>query len=351
MQPIPFHPVHHLPRVPSSPTSYPSPSPCAALQITCVPLENGVLEFGTVTKDKRETTSGSEYQEVTRPYRRTVFMHDDWVDHRSTDRFFRSMTSILESGVLRARNKEVTYAVAFSLFLCFYNALAGGYTDFDNVKHAAVIQHLPVLSVPLSMFSLTAPSLGLLLVFKTNAAYGRWDNARRVWGDIINKCRSLVRQGNTFFVEDRYPGYGNFRDYRRRVAAETSAFTRCLRCFLRGKEDEKNLQIELKDLGFTPSEVAGYMKAANKQVYALQKIGGVPGARATSWPTASPPLPQQPHPPFQQQRHPYACGLFPSLPPQQRRHPCARGMRAFHLRYAHAACLVSRSCRRSGSTV
>jgi len=202
-----------------------------------------------------------------------VFMHDDWVEHRSTDRFFKSMTSIFESGVLRARNRELGYTIAAATLLCAWNALAGGYADFDNVKHGAVIQHLPVLSVPLSIFSLTAPSLGLLLVFKTNAAYGRWDNARRVWGDIINKCRSIVRQGNTFFVEDRYPGYGNFRDYRRRVAAETSAFTRCLRCFLRGKEDEKNLQVELTDLGFTQSEVAGYMKAANKQVYALQKIG------------------------------------------------------------------------------
>ena len=137
----------------------------------------------------------------------------------------------------------------------------------DNVKHGAILEHLPVFSVPLSVFSLTAPSLGLLLVFKTNSAYGRWDNARKVWGDIINKCRSLVRQANTFFIEDRYPGYGNFRDYRRRVAAETSAFTRCLRCFLRGKEDEENLRVELKMLGFEPEEIRGYMNAANKQVW------------------------------------------------------------------------------------
>ena len=94
-----------------------------------------------------------------------------------------------------------------------------------------------------------------------------------MWGSIINNCRSLVRQANTFFADDRYPGYGNFRDYRRRVAAETSAFTRCLRCFLRGKPDEPNLEVELKALGFDPTEVAGYMAAANKQCYALQKLG------------------------------------------------------------------------------
>ena len=54
-----------------------------------------------------------------------------------------------------------------------------------------------------------------------------------------------MRQANTFFVDDRYPGFGSFRDYRRRVAAETSAFTRCLRCFLRGAEDEPQLEVEL----------------------------------------------------------------------------------------------------------
>ena len=45
------------------------------------------------------------------------------------------------------------------------------------------------------------------------------------------------------------------QDWRRRIAAETSAFTRCLRCFLRGPEDEQNLRAELKNLGFNADEV------------------------------------------------------------------------------------------------
>lgn len=149
-------------------------------KITCVPLETGVLEFGTVTKDKRETTVGSEFSEANREYRRSVFMHGEWVDHRSTERFYKTMKSLTASGVLRARYNEIANVVAISTFLVIYNTLSAGYTDFDNVKHAAIIGHLPVLSMPLSVFSLTAPSLGLLLVFRTNAAYGRWDNARKV---------------------------------------------------------------------------------------------------------------------------------------------------------------------------
>ena len=242
-------------------------------KFTCIPLETGVLEFGRVTKDKRETTTGSEYKESSRQYRRSVFMHKEWEDHRSTDRFFNSLKTIQESGVLRGRINEVTLVTAFATCLVLWNLFAGGWTGVGMVKHDAVVPYLPVLSLPLSSFTLTGSSLGLLLVFRTNAAYARWDDARKQWGSIINNCRSLVRQANTFFNEDRYPGYGNFRDYRRRVAAETSAFTRCLRCFLRGSSDDANLEVELKKLGFTPQEVNSYMSSGNRQCYALQKLG------------------------------------------------------------------------------
>ena len=142
-----------------------------------------------MTKDKRETTQGSEYQEAVRQYRRTVFMHDDWEKHRSTDRFFKSLMTIGESGVIRARGKELSIVAGISSFLVAWNTLAAGYTDFDLVKHPALIPHLPTLFLPFSIFSLTSGSLGLLLVFRTNAAYARWDDARKVWGSIINNCR------------------------------------------------------------------------------------------------------------------------------------------------------------------
>ena len=200
-------------------------------------------------------------------------MHDDWEEHRSTDRFFKSLTTIGESGVMRARVKELVARRRLRRLPRRLEHSRGRLHRLSSSpRRPALIPHLPTLFLPFSIFSLTSGSLGLLLVFRTNAAYARWDDARKVWGSIINNCRSLVRQGNTFFLEDRYPGYGNFRDYRRRVAAETSAFTRCLRCFLRGKADEPNLEVELKALGFTQSEVAGYMGATNRQVYALQKI-------------------------------------------------------------------------------
>merc|ERR1719502_63521 len=77
--------------------------------ITCVPTaDGGVLEYGRVTADRRGTTVGAEYQEASRTYRRTVFNGPDWPEHRSTDRFFKSLRTLLQSGVLRARARRAT---------------------------------------------------------------------------------------------------------------------------------------------------------------------------------------------------------------------------------------------------
>jgi predicted membrane chloride channel (bestrophin family) len=39
-------------------------------------------------------------------------------------------------------------------------------------------------------FNITSSTLGLLLVFRTNASYGRWDEARKIWGLMVNRTRS-----------------------------------------------------------------------------------------------------------------------------------------------------------------
>ena len=47
-------------------------------------------------------------------------------------------------------------------------AFAGGVTGFGMVKHDPILPYLPVLSLPMTFFSITGSSLGLLLVFRTN---------------------------------------------------------------------------------------------------------------------------------------------------------------------------------------
>ena len=105
------------------------------------------------------------------------------------------------SGVYRNMCNEVITTVGVATFICVYNAIVGGYTDFQGVEHAALVSSnwLPMLTLPLTGFTLASPSLGLLLVFRTNTSYKRWDEARKNWGMNINHTRDLVRMGNAFY--------------------------------------------------------------------------------------------------------------------------------------------------------
>jgi putative membrane protein len=54
------------------------------------------------------------------------------------------------------------------------------------------------VAVPLgpSILSLLGIILGLLLVFRTNTAYDRWWEGRKLWGQLVNISRALARQLN-----------------------------------------------------------------------------------------------------------------------------------------------------------
>jgi len=53
----------------------------------------------------------------------------------------------------------------------------------------------PSLSIEATApFSLTSFALSLLLVFRTNTSYARWQEARSIWGGVTNRSRDIFRQ-------------------------------------------------------------------------------------------------------------------------------------------------------------
>ncbi len=54
--------------------------------------------------------------------------------------------------------------------------------------------HLETLQLPVGVATLPGAFVGMLLAFRTNSSYGRWWEARTIWGRIVNDSRSLVRQ-------------------------------------------------------------------------------------------------------------------------------------------------------------
>jgi len=186
------------------------------------------------------------YGEESRAYRRTVYTHDDWVKHRSPDRFARNLSTIVTSGVYKNLGREVLATTAVATFVCLFNLAVSGYVDFSGAAHEGILQGvLPLLTLPLTGFTLSSPSLGLLLVFRTNTAYQRWDEARKNWGMNINHTRDLVRLGNAYYDSSEV-GSERRREDLDRLSKCTWAFVRSMKRHLSPEwEDEEFFRKEL----------------------------------------------------------------------------------------------------------
>jgi predicted membrane chloride channel (bestrophin family) len=229
--------------------------------------------FETVAPPEPSSSTIKSYGEESRKYRRTVYNHNDWIEHRRSDRFIHCLGSIFTSGVYKSLAREVSATTGIAALLCLYNAAVGGYLDFMGKQHDAILTNpfLALAGLPLIPFTLSSPSLGLLLVFRTNTSYERWDEARKNWGMNINHTRDLVRMANAFYdtksvTEERR------EDDLNTLALCTWAFSRSMKRHLSPEdEDEALFQDELYEK--LPAQQAQcIIDAAHRPNRALQDL-------------------------------------------------------------------------------
>lgn len=117
--------------------------------------------------------------------RRTFYSHDDWIRHRSSTRHYRHFASSLSSRVILSLIPPVGTMTAIAAVIAVYNSvvLTGWLPSFIPVLHASALP-----------YQLTAPALALLLVFRTEASYSRYDEARKTWTEVISKIKDMARQ-------------------------------------------------------------------------------------------------------------------------------------------------------------
>ena len=105
------------------------------------------------------------FGEGSRKYRRTVYTHDQWVKHRSSDRFVNNLRTLPNSGIYKQVSKEVFLTTSIAISVCVWNALVGGFEDFGGIMHGSVITESWAVKVglPMTPFTILNSSLGLLL--------------------------------------------------------------------------------------------------------------------------------------------------------------------------------------------
>lgn len=120
------------------------------------------------------------------------FDFERWAVHRSSSRYSRLLLGFFGSTTRRIF-PTIFGLTTFSVLVDYYNQLAkqpiapGALTDLGLIS-------LPELQLPITPFELTAPVLGLLLVFRTDTAYDRFNLGSDVAWEITASLRSVMRR-------------------------------------------------------------------------------------------------------------------------------------------------------------
>jgi putative membrane protein len=132
----------------------------------------------------------------------------------------------------------------------------------------AIDHPFKALSVPDLTISLLGAALGILLGFRTNSAYDRWWEARKLWGGLVNSSRSLARQAISFIQ----PPSADLREealrHARSLVYYQIAFVHALRLALRKQDPWEDLSRVLD-----VSTVSALRVQKNVPAALLQRMG------------------------------------------------------------------------------
>ncbi|GLJ21594.1 hypothetical protein SUGI_0401020 [Cryptomeria japonica] len=119
--------------------------------------------------------------------KKLVYNHEDWLKHRSSTRHIRHFMSSLSSRVILSLIPPVCIFTGIAALVGAYNTVVGEYGFLS----------LPLIHANSLPYQLTAPALALLLVFRTEASYARYEEGRKAWTRVIGLVTDFARQANT----------------------------------------------------------------------------------------------------------------------------------------------------------
>ncbi len=107
-----------------------------------------------------------------------------WVNQHEHAGFLKNAIAIRGS-VTPKVFKKVLLLIAYSSFISY------------------LYHFIPSISLPIGPFEYAGLMMGLILVFRVNAGYDRWWEARKIWGNVVNQSRNLA------IIVSNYPNTNN----------------------------------------------------------------------------------------------------------------------------------------------
>lgn len=155
------------------------------------------------------------------------------------------------------------------LAMCLYSGIIA-FLELEvwNLSESSHVKNIPV------MHSLLGFAISMLLVFRTNTAYDRWWEGRKLWGSLTNNSRNLAMKISAMLPS----GEKSHRSFFKKMIP---AFAQALHAHLRREktrlalfedEEHKHLLNEIDDDKHLPNQIALLMYRHVHQMQAHGKI-------------------------------------------------------------------------------
>lgn len=111
--------------------------------------------------------------------------------------------------------------------------------------------------------------ISLLLVFRTNTAYDRWWEGRKMWGSLVNNSRNLAIKLSVILTDDKDRAY-----FRKIIPSYASILNKHLKDEETGKQLFDDVDLEIDHHQHRPNQVAKILFQKINDLYVSKKITG-----------------------------------------------------------------------------
>lgn len=155
--------------------------------------------------------------------------------------------------------------------ISFYSAVIA-YLELEywNLSSSNYIKNIPV------MHTLLGFAISMLLVFRTNTAYDRWWEGRKLWGSLVNNSRNLALKLSAFLAADEISHRSFFRKMIPAYAFSLHNHLHKEKIRVELFEDEEHKQVfdQLDSTKHVPNQLALLLFQRVQQLYRENKITG-----------------------------------------------------------------------------
>jgi ion channel-forming bestrophin family protein len=140
--------------------------------------------------------------------------------------------------------------------------------EYWRLSDNSHLKNIPV------MHGLLGFVISMLLVFRTNTAYDRWWEARKLWGSLVNNSRNLALKISAMLPEAEHRKY-----FKKMIATYAAVLHQHLRAqktrieLFEDLQDEQFMQ-QLHHDKHVPNQLAGMMIKKTNELYKAGKLSG-----------------------------------------------------------------------------